>query len=125
MSIGSKYDMRALLSRAGKFLEANVLALTSTPSSQQFAWKWITLADKAGLPDVATACIDAIMAAKATARDAVVAAGCKKEVLLQLSPAVCCHLAAELAEALAWQRQQFLVKERGSGPLPSNRSLWG
>jgi hypothetical protein len=112
LAIGSRYDMPALLSRAGSFLQSNMNELNSQQGSLQFAWKWIPMADEAGLPDAAQACIEAIV------KDAAVVAACTKQLLLGLSPATSSHL----AEALAWQSirnqhervQAYLMK--GSAP---------
>ncbi|WIA20513.1 hypothetical protein OEZ85_004910 [Tetradesmus obliquus] len=93
LAIGSRYDMPALLSRAGSFLQSNMNELNGQQGSLQSAWKWIPMADEAGLPDAAQACIEAIV------KDAAVVAACTKQLLLGLSPATSSHL----AEALAWQ----------------------
>jgi hypothetical protein len=63
LTIADKYDMPPLRARAGTFLQANAQHLSSCPTlfgSPQplFAWKWIALADRAGLAEVAQACFD-------------------------------------------------------------------
>jgi hypothetical protein len=100
LTIGNKYDMPALLSKAATFLSSKKATLNGNQDSLQFGWKWITLADKAGLLDVAHACIDA-----STALDALVAA-CKKELLAGMSPATCSHLAEAVARQSIAQQQE-------------------
>ncbi|WIA23140.1 hypothetical protein OEZ86_010038 [Tetradesmus obliquus] len=116
LAIGSKYDMPALLSRAATFLESNKNVLNSKPGSLQFVWKWIPLADAAGLSEVAQACIDSAV------KDIAVVAECKKEVLLDLSPATSSHLAAALAEQIIRNEHMrvkaYLLKE--SAPAGCN-----
>jgi hypothetical protein len=120
LTVGAKYDMPALLSKAGQFLQANAAALNGKASSRQFAWKWITLADTSGLPEVAMACIDAKIGDLSTLDEMV--GDCKQQLLLGLSPPVCCHL----AKALAWQlvfRQRNQVKMSGSGSACCDRCM--
>jgi hypothetical protein len=57
LTTADKYDMRVLRSRAGHFLQSSVIYLTTSSSSPQYVWKWIPLADRLGLSDVAKACI--------------------------------------------------------------------
>lgn len=82
----------------------------------QFVWKWIPLADTAGLSEVAQACIDNAV------KDIAVVAECKKELLLDLSPATSSHLAAALAEQSIPNEQMrakaYLLKE--SAPAGCN-----
>jgi hypothetical protein len=96
LTVGSKYDMPSLLSRAGKFLQANVMELNSNPNSKQFAWKWIPMAGKAGLPDVTQACIAVVL--KEPLLLGTPAAACKKELLMGMLPATCCYLAEAWAQ---------------------------
>jgi hypothetical protein len=60
--IADKYDMPALRARAGALLQVNKQHLSSSSNlfgpHPLFAWKWIVLADKAGMSDVAKACFD-------------------------------------------------------------------
>jgi hypothetical protein len=95
LTVANKYNMPALLSRAGPFLQGSMQQLSSSILSQQFAWKWITLADKRGLPDVAKACITSCFS---SGQAAAVAYACKKDSILGMSPATCCHLLAALAQ---------------------------
>jgi hypothetical protein len=49
LTVADKYDMPALLARAGAFLQANLQQANDSTSR----WRWIAAADKAGLSDVA------------------------------------------------------------------------
>lgn len=106
LTVCNKYDMPALLSRVGIFLQANKQQLNGDPASQHFAWKWITLADKAGLAELAQACISSCFSSAAAAA---VMGSCKKEVLAGLSPATCCHLLAALAQHRSAAMQPGMV----------------
>jgi hypothetical protein len=57
LTLADKYDMPVLLSKVGSFLQSNAPVLSSSRSSSQYAWKWIPLADRLGLSEVAKACI--------------------------------------------------------------------
>jgi hypothetical protein len=57
LTLADKYDMPALLSKVGGFLQSNVKNLNSSSSSPQYVWKWIPSADKLKLSEVAKACI--------------------------------------------------------------------
>jgi hypothetical protein len=65
LTISDKYDMPALRSKAGAFLQANKQHLSNSHGllapNPRFAWKWIALADKAGLTHEAKACFDSCL----------------------------------------------------------------
>jgi hypothetical protein len=97
--------MLALRAKAGVFLQANKQHLSSSHELQApsclgprqgaprlvpnplFAWKWIALADKAGLTEVAKACFDSCLS-----RDSQALLGaCTEETLQGLSHAMLRH----------------------------------
>jgi hypothetical protein len=81
--------MPALLARAVRFLQANMQQLSSSQESTHYAWKWISLADKAGQSDVAQACITSCFS---KFESAAIMKACTKELVLALSPSTSYHL---------------------------------
>jgi hypothetical protein len=92
LTIADKYDMPALRSRAGTFLQANKQHLSSSPAlfgpNPLFAWKWIALADKTGLTEVAKSCFDSCFSRHGQA----LLEECTEEVLKGLSHAMLRHM---------------------------------
>lgn len=58
---GRKWDMGVVLAKAATFLQNNPNQLDTTADSQKFAFRWLKLADAAGLQDACQACVDRIV----------------------------------------------------------------
>jgi hypothetical protein len=54
--------LQVVLAHAAEFLQANAASLDLTPTSAKYAFKWLQLADLAGLTDACKACADRIVA---------------------------------------------------------------
>jgi hypothetical protein len=100
LNLGSKFDMPALLSKAGTYLQANRNHLNSDPSCKDFAWKWITMADKTGLQEISQACITSCFST-GNACSIPLMNACKKDVIAGMSPATCCHMLEAVAKHAA------------------------
>ena len=60
--LGSKYDMPCLLTHAGQFLTQNTKQLVHSPAdSPLLVWKWLKLADHAGVSDACKACVTKLL----------------------------------------------------------------
>ncbi|WIA18887.1 hypothetical protein OEZ85_003560 [Tetradesmus obliquus] len=59
---GRKWDMQVVLAHVAEFLQANASSLDLSPTSPHYAFKWLQLADAAGLSDACKACADRIVA---------------------------------------------------------------
>lgn len=59
LALADKYCMPALIQRLGAFLKHKIKKLELSSSSKLFVWKWIYVADRYGLGDMAKQCIDA------------------------------------------------------------------
>jgi hypothetical protein len=93
LTVADKYDMPALLSKAGAFHVANAHNLSSSPKlvslpNPHFAWKWIVLADKAGLAGAAQACFNNCFSRAGQA----LLEECTEEILQGMSHAMLCHM---------------------------------
>ncbi|WIA39185.1 hypothetical protein OEZ86_005310 [Tetradesmus obliquus] len=89
---GHKWDMQVVLGHAGEFLQANASSLDLSSNSPHYAFKWLQLADAAGLIDACKACVDRIVALDRSS--------CTAETLASLSRQTLMLHSAVLAEAL-------------------------
>eukprot|EP00775_Hariotina_reticulata_P008814 gene8814-8993_t len=58
---GAKFDMPAIVSLAGKFLLDNLSLMDMADKGERSCWRWLQLADAAGLSDVVQQCVNRVV----------------------------------------------------------------
>jgi hypothetical protein len=61
LALGAKYDMPAIVSLAGKFLLDNLGLMDLADKGERSCWRWLQLADAAGLSDVVQQCVSRVV----------------------------------------------------------------
>lgn len=88
MRIADKYDMPAIMRPCAEFLMSKTDELNSNPSSREFGWKWIALADAVGQEHLAKA----LFHSQVNYYHFGVELTRHAEILSSLSPSLCQHI---------------------------------